>query len=162
MSAYEHKHVVGFQETSLVGNVYYAHYVAWQGSCRERFLWEHAPEVIELLSRKEVAFFTANCNCQYIGDWGFVALDEVLVRMTLQSFRGGRMVLAFEYVRAQAPDAVVARGTQEIHCKALRGEEWVPAPFPAPMVRALQPFADSDGLRENLQEALDFQLGADS
>ena len=57
---------------------------------------------------------------------------------------------------------MVARGTQEIHCKALRGEEWVPSPFPVPMIRALQPFADSDGLRENLQEALDFQLDGGS
>ncbi len=36
-------------ETSLVGNVYFTNYLLWQGHCRERFLMEHAPEVLELL-----------------------------------------------------------------------------------------------------------------
>ena len=28
---YEHRHVVSFEETNLVGNVYYVNYVRWQG-----------------------------------------------------------------------------------------------------------------------------------
>ena len=31
---YEYRHVVGFEETNLVGNVYYVNYVRWQGRCR--------------------------------------------------------------------------------------------------------------------------------
>ena len=34
MRAYEYRHVVGFEETNLIGNVYYANHVRWQGRCR--------------------------------------------------------------------------------------------------------------------------------
>ncbi len=43
MRAFEYHHVVGFEETNLVGNVYYANYIRWQGRCREFFLRERAP-----------------------------------------------------------------------------------------------------------------------
>ena len=49
MRAYEYRHVVGFEETNLIGNVYYANHVRWQGRCREMFLRDRAPEVIEAL-----------------------------------------------------------------------------------------------------------------
>ena len=35
---YEYPHMVGFEETNLVGNVYYVNYLRWQGRCREMFL----------------------------------------------------------------------------------------------------------------------------
>ncbi len=35
---YEIRHTVGFEETNLVGNVYYVNYLRWQGRCRETFL----------------------------------------------------------------------------------------------------------------------------
>jgi enediyne biosynthesis thioesterase len=49
--AYEHRHIVSFAETNLVGNVYYVNHVAWQGRVREMFLRDHAPEIIAELSR---------------------------------------------------------------------------------------------------------------
>jgi enediyne core biosynthesis thioesterase len=50
MNYYELRHVVGFEETNLVGNVYYANYVLWQGRCRELFLRDFAPEILKELS----------------------------------------------------------------------------------------------------------------
>ena len=38
MKAFEYRHVVGFEETNLVGNVYYVNHLRWQGRCREMFL----------------------------------------------------------------------------------------------------------------------------
>ena len=43
MRAFEYRHVVGFEETNLVGNVYYANHVRWQGRVRELFLRGRAP-----------------------------------------------------------------------------------------------------------------------
>ena len=43
---YEYRHIVGFEETNLVGNVYYVNYLRWQGRCREMFLSERAPDVL--------------------------------------------------------------------------------------------------------------------
>ena len=155
MAAYEYEHTVGFEETSFVGNVYFTNYLLWQGHCREMFLRDHAREVLDLLSRREVAFITRRCSCDYGGDFGFVAFDRVLVRMRLSKFRGGRMTLEFAYTNADRPDEVVATGEQEVYCKAQRGGAWVPEPFPVPLIRALQRFADRDDLHEALREALD-------
>ncbi len=43
---YEYRHLVGFEETNLVGNVYYVNYLRWQGRCREMFLRDRAPDVL--------------------------------------------------------------------------------------------------------------------
>ena len=34
MRAFEYRHVVGFEETNLVGNVYYVSHLSWQGRAR--------------------------------------------------------------------------------------------------------------------------------
>ena len=91
-----------------------------------------------------------------MGDWGFSALDEVIVRMRLSKFRGGRMSLEFTYVKADRPDEIVATGAQEVYCKARRGEAWFPRPFPAPLVTALMKFADREDLQAALRDALAF------
>ena len=51
MPAFEYQHIVGFEETNLIGNVYYVNHVRWQGRCREMFLHEKAPEVLDLLEQ---------------------------------------------------------------------------------------------------------------
>jgi len=156
MTCFEIHHVVGLEETSVVGNVYFTNYLLWQGHCRERFLKDHCPEVLTQLERREIAFFTKSCACEWRGEWGFSGLDDVVIRMRLARFRGGRMWLEFGYVHAGRPTEVVATGTQEVHCKARRGELWMPACFPEPLVRALIPFADGEELRSSLQEALEY------
>jgi len=45
MRSYEYRHVVSFEETNLVGNVYYVNHLRWQGRVREMFLRDHAPGV---------------------------------------------------------------------------------------------------------------------
>jgi len=165
LPAYEYIHVAGFGETSLVGNVYFSAYLDWQGQCREQFLADHAREVLGPLSRREIAFFTKRCTCDWNGAFGFEGLDRVLVRMRLASIRGGRMSLEFTYASADRPDEIVATGSQEVHCKARSDDAdggWVPRPFPPPLLRALLPFADTEALRRDLREALEFQGAADA
>lgn len=156
MPAYEYEHVVGFEETSLIGNVYFTNYLLWQGHCREVFLRDHAPEVMQLLTRREVAFFTKSCSCDFGGDFGFSALDRVLVEMRLAKFRGGRMTLDFTYAKLERREEIVATGSQEVYCKGRRGELWAPEPFPVPLVKALQKFAEGDDLQQALRDALEY------
>src|SRR4029079_452128 len=47
--AYEYRHVVTFEDTNLLGNVYYVNYLSWQGRCRELFLRDHAPSILAQL-----------------------------------------------------------------------------------------------------------------
>ena len=84
MRFYEYRHVVSFEETNLVGNVYYTNHLSWQGRCRELFLREHAPDVIDELSRG-FNLATMSCSCEYLAE--LAAFDEVILNTG-----GGRVV----------------------------------------------------------------------
>jgi enediyne core biosynthesis thioesterase len=111
---YEYRHVVAFEETNLVGNVYFAHYVSWQGRCRELFLRDHAPGVLHELAR-DLRLVTTRASCDYFAE--LFAFDEVVVRMTLRGLSQTRIAMSFEYFRRGADgDELVARGEQEAAC----------------------------------------------
>ncbi len=151
-----HEHTVHFEETSLVGNVYFTNYMLWQGHCRESFLREHASEVLDLLSQRKIQLFTRGCTCDYLSEWGFSAHDRVRVEMRLESFRGGKMTLSFRYAHRDRPEQTIAVGSQVLCCIASSGDAWVPAPFPSCLAKALIPFAGTPELRTNLDDAIAF------
>src|SRR5262245_45658180 len=78
--SYEYRHVVGFEETNLVGNVYYVNYLRWQGRCRELFLKEHAPEVLAEL-HGDLKLFTLKVDCEFYAE--LTVFDELVVHMRL-------------------------------------------------------------------------------
>src|ERR1051325_2445794 len=138
---YEYKHVVGFEETNLVGNVYYTNHLSWQGRCREMFLKEHAPDVIPELSRG-LSLATVRCSCEYFAELS--AFDEVLVRMRLAELVQNRISLAFEYFRLKdAQEQLVARGEQEVACMKRDGAGLVPTPIPASLKQALMSYTET-------------------
>ena len=139
MRAYEYRHVVGFEETNLVGNVYYLNHLRWQGRAREMFLHEYAPEILQEFERG-LALITLNCACQYLGE--LKAFDQVLLRMFLSFTAQNRIAMRFEYWREGEPAELVARGEQEIACMWRQGEALVPAPIPTKLQEALAVFAE--------------------
>jgi enediyne biosynthesis thioesterase len=140
MRAYEYRHVVGFEETNLVGNVYYVNHVRWQGRCRELFLREHAPEVLAELSRG-LCLVTTRCSCEYLVE--LAALDEVVVRMRLGMLTQSRITLVFEYWRAHdGAEALVATGEQQVACMRREGGRFVPTPVPEALREALRLYSD--------------------
>lgn len=140
MRCYEYRHVVGFEETNLVGNVYYVNHLRWQGRCREMFLRDHAPGVLDELAGG-LALVTVRCGCDYLAELG--AFDEVIVRMKLASMVQNRIALDFEYWRASGThgDELVARGTHEIACMRREGQRTIPAPIPEVLHEALRAYA---------------------
>ena len=137
---YEYCHTVSFQETNLVGNVYYTHHLGWQGRCRELFLRDHAPDVIAELSRG-LCLATVRCACEYFSE--LQVFDEIVVRMRLAELVQNRMTLAFEYWRRKAGgEELVARGEQQVACMKREGERLVPAPVPASLREALAAYAE--------------------
>jgi enediyne core biosynthesis thioesterase len=133
--AYEHRHVVLFQETNLVGNVYFVSHVAWQGTCRERFLRDHVPEILDEL-RAGLALVTVSCQCDYLAELS--AFDEIAIRMTLVEAVQHRIDLRFDYVRLRGDaEEPVAVGRQLIACMRRDGERLVPTPIPAALRAAL-------------------------
>lgn len=144
--AYELRHVVGFAETNMVGNVYYTHHLVWQGRCRELFLRDHAPSVLVDLQR-DLRLVTTRCACEYFAE--LFALDELVIRMRLAEQVQNRVRLVFDYHRVTPAkegvqkEELVAHGEQEIACLRRTGDAWVAAPFPEAMRVALRPFGGS-------------------
>ena len=135
MRAYEYRHVVGFEETNLIGNVYYANHVRWQGRCREMFLRDRAPEIIEAL-KHGLVLVTTRVSCEFMSE--LVAFDEVILRMRLGELGQNRITMNFEYWRGEE---LVARGEQQVACMQREGEQVVPVPVPPQLREALREYA---------------------
>jgi enediyne core biosynthesis thioesterase len=141
MATYEYRHVVGFEETNLLGNVYYVNHLSWQGRCRELFLREHAPDVLADL-KQGLCLVTIRCSCEYLAEVS--AFDEVVVRMRLGDLVQNRMQLEFEYWRRNGDgEELVARGEQHVVCMRRNGASLVAAHLPAQLARALSTYAAS-------------------
>lgn len=132
--AYEYRHVVGFEETNLVGNVYYVNHVSWQGRVREMFLRDHAPDVIGELSRG-LSLATLRVSCEYLAELN--AFDEVLIRMRLGELTQSKITLLFEYWRGEE---LIARGEQQVACFRREGENLAPTPVPKSLREALRAY----------------------
>ena len=138
MRAFEYRHVVGFEETNLVGNVYYVNHLRWQGRCREMFLRDHAPEVLEELNR-DLALATVRCSCDYLAE--LEAFDEILLKMRLGGIVQNRITLVFEYFRKNGGgEELIARGEQQIACMRREGKRAVPTPIPPALREALRAY----------------------
>lgn len=136
---YYYTHQVLLEETNLVGNVYFANYVRWQGHCREQFLLDHAASLVRDLQSGELALVTVNCHVEFIGEC--FAGDAVTVAMTeLDGALGGnRVSLRFSYER---DNQVVATGSQTVACmrRGAPNGSLQPVVVPGPLRDALLEF----------------------
>ncbi|MFJ9363924.1 acyl-CoA thioesterase [Nocardia sp. NPDC101769] len=125
---YEWRHVVGLQETNIVGNVYFSHYVSWQGRCREMFLRQVCPEILTEIEQG-LKMFTLKVECEYLNE--LQAFDEIAIRLGLEELTQSQIAFAFDYLRiGEAGEQLVAKGRQRVVC--MRIEDGVPAPVRVP------------------------------
>jgi len=140
MRAYECRFVVGFEETNLVGNVYYVNHLRWQGRCREMFLRDHVPEILNDIQHG-LALVTTRVSCEYLAELS--AFDEVVVRMRLAGLTQNQVTMRFDYLRVRdGEEELVARGEQQVACMRREGDRLVPAPLPEPLRKALKAYAE--------------------
>ena|SRR2546430_8702743 len=136
---YEFRHRVGFEETNFVGNVYYVNYLRWQGHCRERFLTELAPEVLDEIMHDDLKLFTLKADCEFFAE--ITAFDELSIRMSLYELTQTQIEFAFDYVHLKdGQETMVARGRQRIACMRGPNNATVPARVPPALREVLQPF----------------------
>lgn len=156
MKSFEYIHIVGFAETNFLGNVYYVNHLAWQGRCREMFLRDHAPSILDEL-KADLRMVTISCHCDYFHE--LAPFDVVIVRMRLGEIVQNRVTMLFEYWRKDdasvgklesgvnatvaPPETLIARGEQQIGCMLLKDGHLIPTPVPAVLRDALRPFAAS-------------------
>ncbi|NJC11466.1 enediyne biosynthesis thioesterase [Micromonospora profundi] len=136
---YEYRHTVGFEETNMVGNVYYVNYLRWQGRCREMFLKDRAPAVLDDL-RNDLKLFTLKVDCEFFAE--LAAFDELLIRMRLTELAQTQVQFGFDYVRRDGDgETLVARGSQRVACMRGPNTRTVPARVPETLAKALLPYA---------------------
>jgi enediyne biosynthesis thioesterase len=136
---YEIRHVVGFEETNLVGNVYYVNYLRWQGRCREMFLKDKAPAVLAQL-REDLKLFTLKVECEFFAE--ITAFDDLSVRMRLEELTQTQIQFSFDYVHLRAGgEVLVARGRQRIACMRGPNTSTVPTRVPEELRAALVPYS---------------------
>jgi enediyne biosynthesis thioesterase len=141
-ASYIYRHRVTFDETNLVGNVYFAHYLHWQGQCREHFLADHAPGVLGELNAG-LALATVSCSAEFYTE--STAFDQVEVHMTLERISGNRIFMGFDYLRTREPAGepaavLLARGRQTVACMRRASHGLDPASVPAELRHALSRF----------------------
>ena len=141
--AYSYRHVVGFGDTNLIGNVYYVNHLAWQGRCREMFLRDKAPTVLGDLANG-LALVTTRCSCDYLSE--LIAFDEVRVDMRLTAITENRVAFAFEYWRYNhGGEDLVATGEQEVACMRSVAGRMRPCDVPPALRSALRPYGPAKG-----------------
>ncbi|SDJ50162.1 enediyne biosynthesis thioesterase [Actinokineospora alba] len=136
---FELRHTVGFEETNLVGNVYYVNYLRWQGLCREKFLKTEAPEVLEEV-KGDLKLFTLKAECDFFAE--ITAFDDLSIRMRLEELTQTQAQFTFDYVKLHDDgETLVAQGVQRIACMRGPYPNTVPARVPLELRRALAPYA---------------------
>ncbi|MFE3176325.1 acyl-CoA thioesterase [Amycolatopsis sp. NPDC059090] len=135
---FEYHHVVGFEETNLVGNVYYVNFLRWQGRCREMFLRDKAPEVLDDL-RDGLKLFTLRCECDYLAE--ITAFDELAIRLRLHELTQTQILFGFDYIRLDnGLEQLVATGRQRVACMRSGAGGVAPVRVPPALRRALEPY----------------------
>nr|AAO25880.1 TebC [Streptomyces sp. 100/Eco52] len=143
---FEYRHTVGFEETNLVGNVYYVNYLSWQGRCREMFLKLRAPAVLAEI-QDDLKLFTLKVDCEFFAE--ITAFDELSIRMRLADLAQTQLEFTFDYVKLDADGAetLVARGRQRVACMRGPNTATVPSLVPEALLTALEPYAHTAGPR---------------
>jgi len=136
--SFSYRHIVSFEETNVVGNVYFTRHIAWQGRCREMFLRQNAPDILAEIAR-DLRLVTLRVSCEYFEELN--AFDEIDVQMSLAHIRQNKLGLSFNYLKiGSAQPHTAARGFQEIGCMRLTTKGLVPINVPPSLAEALRPF----------------------
>jgi enediyne core biosynthesis thioesterase len=136
---FEYRHTVGFEETNIVGNVYYVNYLRWQGRCREMFLKNLAPDVLAEV-QDDLKLFTLKVDCEFFAE--ITAFHELSIRMRLVDLTQTQIEFSFDYVRLdpEGGETLVARGRQRVACMRGPNARTVPTRVPESLVNALAPY----------------------
>lgn len=137
MKSYVYTHIVNFQETNVVGNVYYANYLNWQGKCRELFLRDNVPDILEQI-KNGLYLVTTKVSCEYFNE--LFAFDQVEIHMFPGKINLNKVQMKFEYWKVDPltdEKNLISKGEQEIACLQKNGELLESISVPASFREAL-------------------------
>jgi enediyne core biosynthesis thioesterase len=129
---YEYRFVTCFEETNVVGNIYFANYAVWQGKCREMFLYEYCSDVIDEISNG-LHLITLDLSLQFISQ--LFAFNKVVMRMYIEAQSDSRMLMRFEYFSEKDGRLhLVCKGHQATAAMRNNNGVMVPTHFPESMM----------------------------
>jgi enediyne biosynthesis thioesterase len=132
---YEYRFVTTFEETNVVGNIYFANYLLWQGKCREMFIYEYCPDVIDEIYNG-LALITLDISLQFVSQ--LFAFNKVVMRMSLEAESESRILMGFEYYADKGDELIlVCKGHQAAAAMRKENGSMIPVPFPDSMLEAL-------------------------
>jgi enediyne core biosynthesis thioesterase len=139
---FAYRRVVCLEETNATGNVYFAHYLKWQGHCREIFLKLTGDWVVRELGNK-YALVTTWCRCEYYIE--LQAFDEVCIHMAISETVQNRMTLDFQYWRIGGSQSeLVARGAQQLAWLERQSDGRMhPRPVPPKLLASIEDYVAS-------------------
>ncbi len=136
---YEYRFKTTFEETNVVGNIYFANYALWQGKCREMFLYDYCRDILRDIEGG-LALITTDLSLQFISQ--LFAFDQVVMRMTLGAHSQSRLMMEFEYFREEDGQLhLVCRGHQATVAMRKVGDKMVAAPFPQTLLDTLEAYS---------------------
>lgn len=140
---FETRFFATFADTNVVGNVYFANFVLWQGTCREYFFAEMCPEILDYI-KKGLLLITLDLGCRYIDQ--LYALDHVIMRMNVESLTQNRMMMNFLYYRDGAEgETLVCESHQSIAAMRVVDGKLVGTPFPEQLVALIHDYGLEGG-----------------
>ena len=107
---YEYRHLVTFDDTNSVGNVYFAKFFQWMGSCREVITAEHYPELVTDIKRG-FGFATEFAHIDYAQEC--FLFDKILIKMKVTDLSRTRIEFSFDFVNEKT-NATIATGKQAV------------------------------------------------
>ncbi|WP_340064944.1 acyl-CoA thioesterase [Ascidiimonas aurantiaca] len=135
---YEYRFIATFEETNLVGNIYFANYALWQGKCREMFIYEYCRDVVKEI-HNGLGLITLDLSLQYVSQ--LFAFDTVVMRMSLEAQSESRLLMNFEYYREEEGKlTLVCKGHQATAAMREVDGKMVPVHFPDSMIEALETY----------------------
>ena len=136
---FEYRHIVSFEETNLVGNVYFVNHIKWQGKCRELILFKYVPNILTEIENGSLAMVTLKCSCEYFDE--LKAFDEIILQMRLDDINRNRIKMDFDYFKLNGTDLkLVAKGSQEVACMKKEKNILTPTDIPDEFKNALTQF----------------------
>lgn len=138
MKYFEYRTTVSFEETNVVGNVYFANFFVWQGRCREAFLRKEAPQVLGDFKAGH-GMITKESSIQFMRE--AFAFDAILVRMHLKKLSRTAITMHFDYFKEHE------EGTPLLLAQGMQSVLWVNPQhriivFPEYLYEAVQSYAD--------------------
>jgi len=107
---YEYRRIVTFDDTNSVGNVYFAKFFQWMGSCREVITAEHYPELVDDRKRG-FGFATEFAHIDYKHEC--FLFDKILIKMSVSDLSRTRIEFSFDFLN-ENKNTLLATGKQAV------------------------------------------------